>query len=101
MIHQIFVSLLNLCVHLKLQVINAYVSLMKTEDHLKSSAGGTVFMETTFNSIILNRDGNKDIIIDENDKIEMRSMERMISLYTDHDMVIFFLKFVHKYIYVY
>jgi hypothetical protein len=63
---------------------------MRSENHLKSRAGGTVFMETTFNSAILNRDGNKDILIDENDKIETKSKERMVSLYTDHDMVSYF-----------
>jgi hypothetical protein len=83
-------SLLTLGVHLKLQVINACISLMRSENHLKSGAGGTVFMETTFNSAILNRDGNKDILIDENDKIETKSKERMVSLYTDHDMVSYF-----------
>jgi hypothetical protein len=45
-------------------------------------------METTFNSAILKHDGNNHILIDENDKIENKSKERMVSLYTDHDMVI-------------
>jgi hypothetical protein len=80
---------LNFCVNLKLQVINAYKSLMKAEDHLKNRTGGTVFMGTIFNSVILKRDGDKDLPIDESDKIETKSKERLISLYTDHDMVIF------------
>jgi hypothetical protein len=62
---------------------------MKAEDHLKNRTGGTVFMETIFNSAILKRDGDKDLPIDESDKIETKSKERLISLYTDHDMVIF------------
>jgi hypothetical protein len=64
---------------------------MKVEDHLKNRMGGTVFMETTFNYAILQWDGDKDLPIDESDKIETKSKERMISLYTDHDMVNIFL----------
>jgi hypothetical protein len=60
---------------------------MKVEDHLKNRMGGTLFMETTFISTILKQDGDKDLPIDESDKIETKSKERMISLYTDHDMV--------------
>jgi hypothetical protein len=44
-------------------------------------------METTFICAILKRDGDKDILIDENDKIETKNKERMIPLYTDHAMV--------------
>jgi hypothetical protein len=73
--------------NLKLQVTNAYISLMKTEDHLKNRMGVTVFMETTFISAIPKQDGDKDILIDENDKIETKSKEIMVPLYTDHDMV--------------
>jgi hypothetical protein len=73
-------SLLNLCIKLKLQVINAYRNLMKTEDHLKNRTGGTIFMETTFIYAILKWDGDKYILIDENDKIETKSKERMIPL---------------------
>jgi hypothetical protein len=83
--------LLHFCINLKLQVINAYISLMKAEDHLKNRTGGKVFMETTFNSAILQQDGDKDPPIDESDKIETKSKERMISLFTDHDMVNIFL----------
>jgi hypothetical protein len=64
---------------------------MKAEDHLKNRTGGKVFMETTFNSAILQQDGDKDPPIDESDKIETKSKERMISLFTDHDMVNIFL----------
>jgi hypothetical protein len=64
---------------------------MKAEDHLKNRTGGKVFMETTFNSAILQRDGDKDLQIDESDKIETKSKERMISSYIDHDMVSIFL----------
>jgi hypothetical protein len=44
-------------------------------------------METTFICAILKRDGDKDILIDENDKIETKNKERMIPLYTDYAMV--------------
>jgi hypothetical protein len=90
MIHQAF-PLLNLCVNLKLQVINGYISVMKAEDHLKNRTGGIVFMESTFISAILKWDGDKDIPIDECDEIETKSKERMVSLYTDHCMVNIFL----------
>ena len=44
-----------------LQVINAYVYYLRTQDHLENRAGGKVWLDSTHISAILKRDGKVPI----------------------------------------
>jgi hypothetical protein len=87
MIHQVFVFPFKFMCSSQNTCHKCLNKLDENRRPFEKQAGGTVFMETAFISAILKRDGDKDILIDENDKIEMKSKEIMVSLYTDHDMV--------------
>ena len=65
-----------------LQVINAYVYYLRTQEHLQNRAGGQVWLDTTHVSTILKRDGEIPISHDMHDNI----VRRVIN-YLRHDMV--------------
>ena len=49
-----------------MQVIDAYIKLLKVQEGLKKSPGGTVYLETTCLVAIMKRDGEKDKTIEAN-----------------------------------
>jgi len=73
------------------QVINAYITLLRAQDHLKLRACGKVLLKNSLISSILKRDGDDKIkIVDlypTHDKNEIRTIEKRVLSYLDHDMV--------------
>ncbi|KAL6896783.1 hypothetical protein ACP4OV_007355 [Aristida adscensionis] len=65
-------------------VISAYIHCIRAEEHLLHREGGKVFLENTFISSILRRDGDPkmDQISYKEDKIASR-----VNNYLDHDMI--------------
>ncbi|XP_062232997.1 uncharacterized protein LOC133930374 [Phragmites australis] len=73
------------------EVINAYICLLRAQEHLQRRSGGTVYLETTYVSTLLKRDGDNNIRMDDlyatHDTIENSTIERRVERYLDHDMV--------------
>ncbi|XP_062224544.1 ubiquitin-like-specific protease ESD4 [Phragmites australis] len=73
------------------EVINAYICLLRTQEHLQRRSGGTVYLETTYVSTLLKRDGDNDIKMEDlyatYDTIENSTIERRVERYLDYDMV--------------
>jgi hypothetical protein len=84
---QIFIVPVTLLV----QVINAYITLLRAQDHLKLRACGEVLLENSLISSILKRDGDHKIKMEDlyptYDENGIRTIEKRVLTYLDHDMV--------------
>lgn len=73
------------------QVINAYITLLRAQDHLKLRACGKVLLENSLISSILKRDGDDKIRMEylypTHDENGIRTIEQRVLSYLDHDMV--------------
>ena len=74
------ISLFNVC--FKLQVINAYIYYLRSQEHLLNRAGGNVWLDSTHVSGILKRDATVPISPEEHQRIVERALN-----YLQHDMV--------------
>ncbi|XP_062203798.1 putative ubiquitin-like-specific protease 1B [Phragmites australis] len=66
------------------EVISAYIHCIRAKEHLHYRAGGKVFLENTYISSILKRDGKLTV-----DKIDLSqdTIEKRVDNYLEHDMV--------------
>jgi hypothetical protein len=73
------------------QVINAYITLLRAQDHLKLRACGKVLLKNSLISSILKRDGDDKIKMEDlyptHDCNGVRTIEKRVLSYLDHDMV--------------
>ncbi|KAL5647363.1 hypothetical protein ACJX0J_041718, partial [Zea mays] len=79
------------------EVLSAYIHCIRDEEHLLHREGGKVFLENTFISSLLKRDGNPKVFIPMNienfhwylavlnaKKSELKGLERQIKLAAEH-----------------
>jgi hypothetical protein len=57
---------------------------MRAEKHLRNRAGGTVFLDNTFNTSVLQSDGKMS---EEHLNPKVDYIEKRVCNYLDHDMV--------------
>jgi hypothetical protein len=75
-----------------MQVMNAYIGLIKTRKNLMHRTDGSIIIENTFISKILKRDGkNKEEEMDnfypKTDEVNIKTMEKRVNSYLQTDMV--------------
>ena len=79
----IYYVYLHLC--MGIQVLNSYIHCMRGEEHLLQRDGGKVFLENSYISNLLHKDGKMkedEFQYTHEDTIRMR-----VDNYLDHDMV--------------
>ena len=78
-----------------MQVIDAYIKLLKAQEGLKKRPGGTVYLETACLVAIMKRDGEKDETIEANypnrGTSQRPGLVQRVLAYFKHDMVAIFL----------
>ena len=86
-----FSQIFTVPVNLLVQVINAYITLLRAQDHLKLRACGKVLLENSLISSILKRDGDDKIKMEDlypmHDENGISTIEQRVLSYLDHDMV--------------
>ncbi|KAG0537901.1 hypothetical protein BDA96_03G188500 [Sorghum bicolor] len=74
------------------QVINENIMLLRAQDYLKLRAYGKVLLENSLISSILKRDCDDKIKMEDlyptHDKNEIRTIEKRVLSYLDHDMTL-------------
>ncbi|PUZ60949.1 hypothetical protein GQ55_4G224400 [Panicum hallii var. hallii] len=70
--------------HMDGDVISAYINLIRAEEHLRNRKGGKVFLENTFISSILKRDGDIDV---EQINTKQDTIQKRVDNYLKHDMI--------------
>ena len=85
-----FFSLMAKC----MQVIDAYIKLLKAQEGLKKRPGGTVYLETACLVAIMKRDGEKDETIEANypnrGTSQRPGLVQRVLAYLKHDVVVIF-----------
>ena len=78
-----------------MQVIDAYIKLLKAQEGLKKRLGGTVYLETAWLVTIMKRDGENDETIEANypnrGTSQRPGLVQRVLAYLKHDMVAIFL----------
>ena len=78
-----------------MQVIDAYIKLLKAQEGLKKRPGGTVYLETACLVAIMKWDGEKDETIEANypnsGTLQRPGLVQRVLVYLKHDMVAIFL----------
>jgi hypothetical protein len=86
-----FSQIFTVPVNLLVQVINAYMTLLRAQHHLKLRACGKVLLENSMISSILKRDGDDKIKMKDlyptHDENGISTIEPRVLSYLDHDMV--------------
>jgi hypothetical protein len=75
-----------------MQVMNAYIALIKAQKNLMHKTDGSIIIENTFISKILKRDGNNkeeemDNFYLKTVEVNIKTMEKRVNLYLQTDMV--------------
>jgi hypothetical protein len=74
-----------------MQVIDAYITLLKAQEGLKKRQGGTVYLETACLTAVMKWDGEKkESIVDHYPKrgtSQRPGLVQRVLTYLDHDMV--------------
>ncbi|XP_066319687.1 putative ubiquitin-like-specific protease 1B isoform X2 [Miscanthus floridulus] len=85
-------------------VINAYITLLRAQDHLKLRACGKVLLENSLISSILKRDGDDKIKMEDlyptHDENGISTIEQRVLSYLDHDMVFIPINIEHTHWYL-
>ncbi|KAL6908252.1 hypothetical protein ACP4OV_002422 [Aristida adscensionis] len=72
------------------EVIDAYVALIRAQEHLKNRTGGSAYLETACISQVLKRDGSKKVkmvnMYPRCDEREIQFLKKRICNYLNHDM---------------
>lgn len=66
-----------------LQVLSAYIHCIRHEEHLQHREGGDVYLENTFISSLLKRDGDPKVALNYKDDVDYTRVEK----YLHADMV--------------
>ena len=78
-----------------MQVIDAYIDLLKAQEGLKKRPGRTIYLETACLAAIMERDGEKDKTIEANypncGTSQRPGLVQRVLAYLKHDMVAIFL----------
>ncbi|KAL6842954.1 hypothetical protein ACP4OV_027267 [Aristida adscensionis] len=73
------------------EVIDAYIALIRAQEHLKHRTGGSAYLETACISQVLKRDGSKKVkmvnMYPRRDEREIQFLKKRICNYLNHDMV--------------
>jgi hypothetical protein len=75
-----------------MQVMNAYIGLIKAKKNLMHRTDGSIIIENTFISEILKRDGNNkeeemDNFYLKTDEVNIKTMEKRVNSYLQTGMV--------------
>ena len=77
-----------------MQVIDAYIKLLKAQEGLKKRPGGIVYLETACLVAIIKRDGEKDETIEANypnrGTSQRPGLVQRVLAYLKHDMEVIF-----------
>ena len=78
-----------------MQIIDAYIKLLKAHEGLIKRPGGTFYLESACITATMKRDGEKDETIEANypnrGTSQRPSLVQRVLAYLDHDMVAIFL----------
>ncbi|KAL6905328.1 hypothetical protein ACP4OV_002929 [Aristida adscensionis] len=81
-----------LVINLHVQVIDAYIALIRVQEHLKHKTGGSAYLETACISQVLKRDGSKKVkmvnMYPRRDEREIQFLKKRICNYLNHDIVL-------------
>jgi hypothetical protein len=75
-----------------MQIMNAYIGLIKAQKNLMHRIDGSIIIDNTFRSEILKRDGNNkeeemDNFYPKTDEVNIKTMEKRVNSYLQTDMV--------------